>query len=197
MTGQAIALPPAIGWMPILHQIVDSGTLARMHASAPALYIAIKRYVDYRTGYAEVSNKQLCKAIGITKPTFSKARKSLLENGLIEMIGNHIPARYVVREHLHYYSADRTPIACAVFPYIPAIQGKNLEALKNQPLTLDQIGKTVTIGSINVQIFNVIGSDPCGKEVGSFTGQAADLTREGKNPTCPGSEIAPYKDNGS
>ncbi len=152
---QAIALPPVTGWFQVLYQIVDSGALARMHISAAALYIAIKRYVDYQTGFAEVSNRRLCKVIGISKPTFYKARQSLLENGLISIIGTHYPSRYVVHEQICHYSADRTPVAVTTFPYIPSQQGKILEMLRSQPLTLDQIGTTVTIGTVNIQVVNI------------------------------------------
>lgn len=161
---QTIALPPAVGWVPILHQIVDNGTLARMHPSAPALYIAVKRYVDFRTGFAEVSNDRLCRAIGVSKPTFYKARSSLSEHQLVSVEGNHFPTRYIVHEQLLHYTADRTPVACTRFQFIPSLQKQVLEALKNAPLTSDQIGKTVSIGPINVQIINFPGFVPVEKE---------------------------------
>lgn len=160
---QSIALPPSTGWFQILHQIVDSGALARMHISAAALYIAIKRHVDYQTGFAEVSNERLCKAIGISKPTFYKARRSLIENGLVSVVGTGFPTRYIVHEKLCYYTADRTPVASTTFQYIPSQLTNILKMLKSQPLTVDQIGTTVTIGTVNVQIINFVGSDPVDK----------------------------------
>lgn len=151
----AVALPPATGWFQVLHQIVDSGALARMHPSAAALYIAIKRYVDYQTGFAEVSISRLCKVTGVSKPTFYKARQSLLDNGLISIVGSHFPTRYVVHEQLCHYAADQTPVALTTFPYIPSQQRKILETLRSQPLTLDQLGTSLVIGTVNVQIVNV------------------------------------------
>lgn len=160
---QAVALPPATGWFQVLYQIVDSGALARMHISAAALYIAIKRYVDYQTGFAEVSNERLCKAIGISKPTFYKARQSLLENGLISIVGTHYPSRYVVHEQICHYAADRTPVAVTTFPYIPSQQSKILETLRSRALTHDQIGTTVTIGTVNIQVVNITQQAPVDK----------------------------------
>ncbi|NYZ16874.1 helix-turn-helix domain-containing protein [Azospirillum sp. RWY-5-1] len=154
MTDQSIALPPSTGWFQVLHQIVDSGALARMHISAAALYIAIKRYVDHQTGFAEVSNDRLCKAMGVSKPTFYKARRSLQENGLITVVENHFPTRYVVHEQILYYAADRTPVASTMFQYIPSQLTTVLKALKSHPLTSDQLGTTVTIGTVNIQIVN-------------------------------------------
>ncbi|MBK3736777.1 hypothetical protein GAY29_27560 [Azospirillum brasilense] len=158
MTDQPIALPPSTGWFQVLHQIVDSGALARMHISAAALYIAIKRYVDYQTGYAEVSNARLLKAMGVSKPTFYKARRSLQENGLITVIENRSPTRYVVHEKILYYDAERTPVASTVFQYIPSQLSNVLKALKSHTLTLDQLGTTVTIGAVNIQIVNAAAS---------------------------------------
>ncbi|MDZ5646976.1 helix-turn-helix domain-containing protein [Nitrospirillum sp. BR 11828] len=137
---------------------------ADAYASAAALYIAIKRHADYQTGVAEVSNNRLCKAIGVSKPTFYKARQSLLENGLISIVGDRFPSRYVVHEQLCHYAADRTPVARTTFPYIPSLQSKVLEALRVQPLTLDQIGTTVTIGTVNIQVINISARDPVEKK---------------------------------
>lgn len=197
MMERVVALPPAIGWMPILHQIVDSGALARMHVSAAALYIAIKRYVDFRTGYAEVSNDRLCKAIGVSKPTFLKARKSLTECGIISIVGKYYPTRYIVHERLVHYAADRTPVAYTTFPYVPALQIKVLEALKSLPLTAEQIGTTVTIGSVNVQIVNIIPSDHSGQLVKTLTKGAASLTEEDKILARSGSEATPFIEENS
>ncbi len=166
MTDQSIALPPSTGWFQILHQIVDSGALARMHPSAAALYIAIKRYADYHTGLAEISNKRLCQVIGVSKPTFNKAKASLQENGIISVVGRHFPTRYIVHERICYYTADRAPVASIEFPYIPCLQPKILETLRSQPLTIDQIGTTLTIGTVNVQVINIIGSVPVEKGQG-------------------------------
>ena len=163
MTNQPIALPPSTGWFQVLHQIVDSGALARMHISAAALYIAIKRYVDYQTGYAEVSNERLLKAMGVSKPTFYKARRSLQENGLITVIEKRFPTRYIVHEQILYYDADRTPVASKVFQYIPSQLSNVLKVLKTQPLTLDQLGTTVTIGAVNIQIINAVTPTPVDK----------------------------------
>lgn len=196
MTDQPIALPPSTGWFQVLHQIVDSGALARMHISAAALYIAIKRYVDYQTGYAEVSNERLLKATGVSKPTFYKARKSLQENGLITVIEKHFPTRYVVHEQILYYDADRTPVASTVFPYIPSQLSSILKALKSHTLTLDQLGTTVTIGAVNIQIVNAVAPTPVDN------GQADDrggntLYRRGSVVDRKGSGFAPYKDKKS
>ena len=50
----AIALSPSTGWVPVLHHLVDSGDLARMHPSAAALYLAIKRHADFHNGQSQV-----------------------------------------------------------------------------------------------------------------------------------------------
>jgi hypothetical protein len=161
---QSIALPPSTGWFPMLHQIVDSGVLARMHPSAPALYIAIKRYSDFNTGFAEVSNKRLYEAIGVSKPKFKKARASLQENGIISIIGKNYQTRYIIHEHLCHYTADRTPIASSIFQYIPSKMMNMLKVLKSQSLTADQIGTTLTIDTVNIQINNFVGPGPVDKE---------------------------------
>lgn len=166
MAEQSVALPLSAGWLPILHQMVDSGALARMHPSAAALYIAIKRYADYHTGFVNISNKRLCEAIGVSKPTLMKARDSLIENGIISVVPNTYPTRYVLQERLHYYTAQRKPVAAIEFPYIPCFQPKILDTLRNQPLTLDQIGTTLTIGAVNVQVINVIDAAPVDKGKG-------------------------------
>lgn len=159
-----IALPPMTGWAPVLHQMIDSGDLAHMHASAAAVYLAIKRHADHQTGISEVSNKRLLLETGLSKPTFYKARQSLRDHGYLTFADNQHPAIYVVHEKIQYFSAERTPVACSTFRYVPALLHKLLETLRAQPLTQDLIGTTIQVGTINIQI-NVASGGPVDGEV--------------------------------
>jgi hypothetical protein len=150
-----IALPPAIGWVPVLHYLVDSGDLAKMHPAAAGLYLAIKRHADYHSGLSTVSNRQLLIETGITKPTFYRARESLKAFGYIAFSEKRYPTVYTVLEKVQHRAADRTPVACSTFPFIPTNLQKLLEFLRAQPLTREQLGTTITIGSVNIQI-NVV-----------------------------------------
>ena len=147
-----IALPPAIGWVPVLHYLVDSGDLAKMHPAAAGLYLAIKRHADYHSGLSTVSNRQLLLETGITKPTFYRARESLRAFGYISFSDKRYPTVYTIHEKVQHRAADRTPVACSTFPFIPNNHQKLLEFLRAQPLTRDQLGTTIVIGSVNIQI---------------------------------------------
>jgi len=153
--GDQVALPPAVGWIPILHQLVDSGDLAKMHPASAALYLAIKRHADFHTGLSTVSNKRLMWESGISKPTFYRARECLCEFGYISFSDCRHPPTYTIHEKVACASADRTPVALMTFPFIPMQLLKLLEALRSQPLTREKLGTTITIGSVNIQI-NVI-----------------------------------------
>lgn len=153
----AIALSPSAGWVPVLHHLVDSGDLARMHPSAAALYLAIKRHADFHSGRSQVSNRRLMQETGIAKPTFYAARNSLRDFGYIAFSPGLYPTVYTILEKLEYLSPDRSPVACSTFPFIPNNLLGLLKELRTRPLTRDQLGATVTIGSINVQVNVVTG----------------------------------------
>lgn len=189
--GNLVALPPAAGWVPVLHQMVDSGDLAKLHPSAAALYLAIKRHADYHSGLSSVSNSRLLRETGISKPTFYKARESLRAFGYISFSEDRHPTVYTIHEKVQHVAADRTPVACSTFPFVPARLMKLLDALRSQPLTRDLLGTTITIGSINIQI-NVLPGAPV--DNGSGVDQGGNFAAlKGSDVAMDGSQIAPFK----
>jgi len=86
-------------------------------------------------------------------------RQSLTPPSSGSASGKRYPTVYTVLEKVQHRAADRTPVACSTFPFIPTNLQKLLEFLRAQPLTRDQLGTTITIGSVNIQI-NVVHDQP-------------------------------------
>ena len=149
---QSMSLPPAVGFLPILHQMVDSGDLQRLHPRAPTLYLAIKRFAHFETGRSELSVKKLVRVTGMTRPTLYLARESLKELGYIDFDDRERPTCYTVFDRVHYLTSDRRPAGVARLPYVPSQFTNVVGALKGRPLQPDMVENGITVGGLRVAV---------------------------------------------
>ena len=155
-----LSLPPAVGYLPVLHQMVDSGDLGKMHPRAPALYLAIKRFADYNSGAAEVSNKRLMALTCLSKPTFYLARQSLVQFGYISFDEQRHPPIYQVFEKVRYLNSERTEVGESRWRFVPSAMPAVLEALRGKPLTHEMQQAGLAIGGLQVAVMVQIGTQP-------------------------------------
>jgi len=149
---QSLSVPPRVGFLPILHQMVDSGDLGKLHSRAPALYLAIKRFADFETGRSELSVAKLVRVTGISKPTLYAARDSLKDMGYIDFDDTARPTIYTVFDQVRYLTSDHRPAGTAVLPYVSSRFKSVVDALKGRPLQPDMVTNGINVGGLRVAV---------------------------------------------
>lgn len=149
-------------WFHIFRHMIESGDLAKMGASAFAVYAAIKAYTNWSTGLSFPKIELLIEKTGLSRRQIFRSLEVLAEMEYLTIEKEGRVNKYTLREKIVISDNEGRPAAAAMWDYLPSTVEAARAELKNFLMSGDHKGaKIVNIESltINVNVQNIAQGD--------------------------------------
>lgn len=149
-------------WFHIFRHLIESGDLAKMGASAFAVYATVKAYTNWSTGLSFPKVELIMEKTGLSDRQITRCFHILSGMGYlsIEKVGRQ--NKYTLREKITIEDNEGRPAAAAMWDYLPSTVEAARAELKNFLMSGDAAdAKIVNIEklTINVNIQNIAQGD--------------------------------------
>lgn len=140
-------------WFHVFKDMIDSGDMARLPATAIKTYLVIKAHTNFSTGRAFPAIETIVDKSGVSRAQVMRDLKALEEFGYLtkEKVGrNNV---YHLREKVEIRDESGRPAAVATWDYLPSSVRDAVADLKNVLVTGDFEGaKIVHIDRLQVNV---------------------------------------------
>lgn len=142
-------------WFHVFRSMIESGDVAKMGASAFAVYCVVKAHTNFSTGRAFPAIETIVEKSGVSKRQIVRDLQTLEEHGYIAKTKSGRSNVYQLREKVDIQDAHGRPVAAATWDYLPSGVTSAMADLKNVLMTGDFAGaKIVQIERLTVNILN-------------------------------------------
>ena len=90
-------------WFHVVRDLIKEGTIAKIGATAWAVYCVIKAHSDMKTGAAWPGVKHIAELMGVSEDTVNRALKVLVEHKLVTIEKRGRQNRYMITEKFPIY----------------------------------------------------------------------------------------------
>jgi DNA-binding transcriptional MocR family regulator len=143
-------------WFHIFRDMIESGDVAKMGASAFTVYAVIKAHTNFSTGRAFPAIETIVEKSGISKRQIVRDLQTLEEHGYISKTKHGRSNVYQLREKIAVKDDHGRPVAAASWDYLPSGVTGAMADLKNVLMSGDFAGaKIVNIERLTVNINNL------------------------------------------
>ncbi len=150
-------------WFHIFKSMIESGDVASMGPHAVTVYLVIKSYANYSTGFSFPNLKLISEKSGISLAQVKRCLNTLAEHGYVikEKKGRHNV--YSLREKVNISDSSGRPTAVATWDYLPSTVKAAQAELRNfllsgeddnklQYIHVERLTLNVQVGDHNQQI---------------------------------------------
>ncbi|MFA1684546.1 helix-turn-helix domain-containing protein [Achromobacter dolens] len=130
-------------WFHIFKAMIDSGELARLEGSAIKVYLVVKAYANFSTGFSFPALETVAEKAGLSLSQVQRCLKNLQNNGYIRKEKKGRNNVYTLREKVQIKGEGRRPAAVATWDYLPGSVTQAVADLKRVLITGDLAGAQV------------------------------------------------------
>jgi DNA-binding transcriptional ArsR family regulator len=145
-------------WFHIFKAMIGSGDLARMGATAFAVYAVIKAHSHFRTGKSFPDIDTIARKAGISGRQVRRELTVLEQHGYLTKAKDGRHNVYTLREKVHIVDGEGRPTEVATWDYLPAAVKSSVAELKNYLQTGRHSGQIIHIEHLYLQ-FNQGGTN--------------------------------------